>query len=257
MTRLLFCILTLLVCCEAHASGYSFSNGYYWKGGQAYSRSTYKNPYSCTGYSYRYTPVYSSKGDTITTTSYTYNINYSQPAADQGNTQFGYAPQLSLQSYGAIDIGATVDGLLRLSSDMQAGASGVAGDVKALTSEAAAFVTANNQAVAAVAEIQAKAELLKAAQPSPQVNLKIGAAVGGEQNQVFAAGAPGPLVTQHCANCHTGEKDGAKAFSLGALIDGNGKAAAVYQIATGHMPKGADLDAATRLALIAEIHSGR
>jgi hypothetical protein len=259
MTRLLLCILTFLACYEAHASDYVFRDGYYWNGGQAYTRSSsYKCCTSPTGYCYKYTPVYIPAKANVTTTntnySYVYNLSYSQPAAEQGNTVFGYSPQLSLQSYGALDLGATIDGLLRLSSDMQAGASGVAGDVKALTTEAAALVAANNQAVAAVAELQAKTELLKAAQPSPQLNLNIGGKA--EQNQVFAAGAPGPLVTQHCTNCHVAGKDGFAKFNLASLVAHEGRSAAIDAVATGHMPKGVELDAATRLALIAEINGG-
>lgn len=250
MTRL-FCVLLCVLCANTAQADWSFANGLWYWGGVPYHRSTYYD--SCGKLHYKHVKAYVPPGANITTTnnSYVYHINNSQAAAEQGNTSFGYAPQLSLVSYGAVDVGATVDGLLRLSGDLTAGASSVAGDVKALTAEALAAVTAQNQATAAVAEIYAKTELLKAAQPSPQLNLNIGGSTG---NQAFAAGAPGPLVTQHCANCHAAGKDGAEAFNLGALASVEGKSFATLAIASGKMPKGHELDAAVRLALIAEIN---
>lgn len=252
MTRLFFILVCVLCAHEARAD-WSFSNGLWYWGGVPYHRTTYYD--KCGKLHYKHVKAHVPQANiSNVSNSYVYNLSYTQPAAEQGNTQFGYAPQLSLQSYGAVDVGATVDGLLRLSGDLTAGASSVAGDVKALTAEALAAVTAQNQATAAVAEIYAKTELLKAAQPSPQLNLKVGASVGAEQNQVFALGAPGPLVTQHCANCHAAGRDGAEAFNLGALATADGKAGATWAIASGKMPKGHELDAGVRLALIAEIN---
>lgn len=274
MIRMIALVLTLMVSSTAFGGGYSYSNGYYWKGGYPYSRYVYKNCYSSTGYSYGYSRAnYYPTTNTNNSRTYTYNINYAQPAAQQGNTLYGVpSTQLSLQSYGNVDLGATVDGLLRLSSDMQTGVTGVAGEARALAADIAGYAAAQNQAVAAVAEIQAQAELLRAAKPSGQLNLQYqgGGHTGGygghgggdpgpfQGSQGNGGGKWGPLVTQYCANCHGDNGSNRDIFSLDEIFTFEGYRRAnefiTHDDPTLRMPKGTSIDADTRGAILNEMN---
>lgn len=258
--NLLSICVTLTVAAQVNAGGYVFQNGFYYSGGIPYTRVVVPSCYSPTGYIYQYKQAYVAKpAATYTTTNYTYtyNIAASQPAAPQANTLYGVpGVQLALSSYGALDIGATVDGLLRLSADMQTGAKDVAGDVSALTSDLAALTASQNQAITAVAEIQAKTELLRAAAPSPQLALSFQTGIG--EKAIMQNGIQlGALTAKYCASCHGANGANREVFSLESLSTLEGKSKAVARIVTTDpelkMPKGQDLNAVEQVELINEL----
>lgn len=270
MTRMIILVLLLVSSATtAFGSGYSYRNGFYWKGGYPYSRYVYKNCYSSTGYSYGYTRAnYYPTTNNSTSNTYTYNINYAQPAVQQGSTMYGVpSTQLSLQSYGNVDLGATVDGLLRLSADMQTGVTSTAGEARALAADIAGYAAAQNQAVAAVAEIQAQADLLRAAKPSGQLNLQYQGGGhsgytgggGGEFQQPQAGGKWGPMVTQYCANCHGDNGANRDVFALDDVFTFDGFRRAnefiTHDDPSLRMPKGTNIDADTRGAILNELNA--
>lgn len=259
MIRFAALLLLFLTANVASAGGgYVFQNGYYYSNGIPYTRVVVPSCYSPTGYIYQYKQAYVAKpAATYTTTNYTYNLTYSQPAAQQANTLYGVpGVQLALSSYGALDVGATVDGLLRLSADMQTGAKDVAGDVSALTSDLAALTASQNQAITAVAEIQAKTELLRAATPSPQLALSLRTGIG-EKASMQSGLQLGALTAKYCASCHGANGANRAVFSLDALSTLEGRSKAVARIVTTDpelkMPKGVELNAVEQVELINEL----
>lgn len=258
MIRFAALLLLFITANVANAGGYTFSNGFYYSGGIPYTLVIVPSRYSPTGYIYQYKQAYVAKpAATYTTTNYTYNLTYSQPAAQQANTLYGVpGVQLALSSYGALDIGATVDGLLRLSSDMQVGAKDVAGDVSALTSDLAALTASQNQAITAVAEIQAKTELLRAASPSPQLALSLRTGIG-EKASMQGGVQLGALTAKYCASCHGANGANRAVFSLDSLSTLEGRSKAVARIVTTdpelRMPKGTELNAVEQVELVNEL----
>lgn len=190
MTRILS-ILALLLCCAQDAGAV-----------ELFSRYTYYHcgkPYY--GYRAYHAPAAVVPSYNTNSVSYTYNVSYSQPAAHQGNTQYGVSDIASF--YGDIDFGAAFNQAARLAdSAQQLSAKATAGYSDLLTT-----TSADRTRVAEIlAKGQAAAQTLSAVKAGNSVTIQRTNEAHAQVETAAPQALPNLGTTEaKCARCHNAQ----------------------------------------------------
>lgn len=208
---------------------------------------------------------------------YEYNLDYSQAAAQSGNTVYA-APVLDLYAYSDGDLGAIIDARSRQLTDASSGLDRVTTAIQSRDS----FVAIQNQQVVKSAVLQALTELVgeinrnsvQVQVESRQSSVSQGVQSGSSglpqgslapevpinilptPGKPLSSRLPGPLTLQYCNSCHGSEGSKQDKFSLASLgLDATLEAhrLARQQVLKGIMPKGVQLADSERIKLALEL----